>query len=63
MSDTQDEIVEVSWINELSEFKENVWPAFERAGFTIGEAYQTYTVNMLKNSVIDLIDEIRELKI
>lgn len=63
MADSYDEVTEASWIEELNAFKDNVWPTFERMGFKFGEAYQTYTLNVLKNSIYDLIDEIRESKI
>lgn len=58
-----DEACEIQHINYLIEFKDKVWPIYQAQGFTLGEAFFAWKFNVLKNTVDELIEEMRETRL
>ena len=51
-----DEEVERSHIDNLREFKEKVYPLYQRNGFTLPQALTVWQLQGIQNSLFDLID-------
>jgi hypothetical protein len=49
-----DEQSEIKWMAVLSAFNTDIWPMFQRHGYTRAEAFQIWQLNAIKNSIYTL---------
>ena len=52
------EVDEIEHINYLSDFREKVWPIYNKEGMTFGEALIVWRLNCLNNTMRDVRDAI-----
>ena len=51
-----DEETEISWIEHLKEFNDEIYPVFERQGFSRDTALQAWMMNRLFNLISDMLE-------
>lgn len=54
------EETEISWINGLKEFDEEVWPIFQRRGYSKGDAMMLYQMQGIKNALYTIQEILQE---
>lgn len=54
------ERTEIMHRNYLAEFREKVWPMYQRYGFSLDAAMTIWMLNKLMNNIEELIDLMRE---
>lgn len=57
--ESNEEATEVNWIEYLSEFKEEIYPIFEKHGISFADAIIIWKLNTVRNS-IDKVEELLE---
>lgn len=55
-----DEDAEISHIQFLAEFEEEVWPIYERHGYTKDTALLSYQLNLTQNVMIRVRDAVED---
>jgi hypothetical protein len=53
-----DEHVEITWINYLGDFEKEVWPTFQRMGYTKDTALIVWLINKVNNNIDNVIEAI-----
>lgn len=54
-----DEGDEVEHINYLSEFREKVWPIYQKEGMSFGDALIIWKLNTINNALYDLEEAVK----
>lgn len=55
---------EIKWMAVLAAFNKDIWPMFQRQGYTRAEAFMIWQLNAIKNAIYSvqetLLDEIED---